>query len=105
MKTLYKNISSFLFMSALVIGLNTAYASGHETIKEDNAEARELLGSYLREQSVVSAYTTYSFYNAEAELIAEYTLEGNEDNREVNKMLQNSNLLLEEGTTKLYIVE
>jgi hypothetical protein len=105
MKTLIKNISSFLFMSAMVIGFQTAYASGHETERKGNSEARELLGTYLQSQATPAANTTYSFYNADAELVAEFCVKDNEESPELNQMLQKSELLMDEGSAKLYMVD
>lgn len=92
-------------MSVMVIGFQTAYASGHETERKGNSEAHELLGTYLQSQTASEANTTYSFYNAEAELIAEFSMEENEESNELNKMLLKSELLMDEGRAKLYMVD
>lgn len=105
MKSLYKNISSFLIVSAMVIGFQTAYATGHETAREGNTEAQELLGNYLDSQTTAPLNTTYSFYDSDAELVAEYTLEDSEASSKLTKMLQKSDLIMDKGKTKLYMVD
>ncbi|MFA0962520.1 hypothetical protein AB9P05_12015 [Roseivirga sp. BDSF3-8] len=105
MKTLDKKISSFLFMSALVLGLNTAYASGHDRTEESSNEVYELLGDYLKAQGETSAFTTYTFYNTSAEKVAEYIIENNALNPELNSLLNDSDLLLDGSETKLYLVD
>lgn len=92
-------------MSAMVLGLNVAYATGHENLDEGNAEAYELLGTYLQEQEPASAITTYTFYDSASEKIAEYTVENDALNPELNKLINKSDLLLEDGKQKVYMID